>query len=231
MKRTTILASVAALSMLAVPAMAQPGYGKQGFRRPVPRPAPIMMPSVSSFGPHAAKVGATVTIRGKHFAAGTKVMLDGEIIEPSFVGPRNIRFTVPAGADDGALSLLMPYGRRTLAVGSFDVKEPAPQFGRGYIDNDWRRTRRTRRASTRQAIFARWNNRRFLASPAAKAELRVHARRLAKLNRMARLARGTGKGGLTVRINRLIRRENARHDRRMTQLARSFNKQAPRGRF
>lgn len=228
MKRNTILATAAAITMLAVPAMAQPYGGgfrdKRRARPPVQEPAPyIEMPSVSSFGPHAVEAGATVTIYGSGFARGTMVKLGGQLIAPSFVGARRIMFTVPAGADDGALKLVLPNRRRALAVGALDVIKPIVRpRSRFYRDNSWYRTRRNRRQSSRRAIFSRWNNRFFLNSRAARHELAIHGRRLAKLNRMKRLARATGRAHLAVRINRAIARENARHDRKMKQLERTF---------
>lgn len=230
MKRNTILATAAALSMLAVPAMAQvPDRDHRGFDRDADydgkrriRP-PVMMPAVSSYTPASAAPGATVTIFGESFVPGMKVMLDGDLIEPSFVGRKRIRFTVPAGARDGALSLVMPNRRRALGVGALDVIEPARRARRGYDDAGWTRTRRSRRAKSRRDIFARWSDRYFFDNAAVRAEFRLHARRLAKLNRMKRLARQTGQFRFTARINAAIRRENVRHDRAMRRLERSYS--------
>lgn len=229
MKRNTFLATAAAVTLFAVPAMAQSYGGFNKRRAPVPAPAPhIEMPSVSSFGPHSAQAGATVTIFGSGFERGAMVKLGNTMIAPSFVGGGRISFTVPAGAADGSLAVVLPGRRRALAVGALDIIEPVvvrPPIGRGgfYRENaGWYSTRGNRRASSRRAILSRWNNRAFLGSYAARAELSLHAKRLAQLNRMKRLAVGTGKLHLSVRINRAIARENARHDLKMKQLERTF---------
>lgn len=245
MKRNTILATVGALSMLAVPAMADDGPGyrtkryknddvskhRRGVRRPAPLPAPVMLPAVKSFGPHAAKAGATVTIKGTHFMPGMKVMLGRTLITPTVVRPRRIKFTVPARARDGALSLVMPNGRRAIRVGALDVITPPRRFRRGWYDTNWKRTRFSRRNQSRRGILTRWQNRFFLSSAAARAELRLHARRSAQLKRMKRLARSTGRNGLARRINAAIRKEDARHARKMTNLKSRFDVRFAAGRY
>jgi hypothetical protein len=225
MKRNTFLAAAAAVTLFAVPAMAQPygGFGKERRVRPAPAPH-VELPSVSSYGPHSAQAGATVTIYGSGFGPGAMVKLARDMITPTSINARRLTFQVPAGARDGALSVVLTGRRMTLPAGSFNVIAPArvaPRRG-FYRDAGWFNTRGNRRLQSRRSIMSRWNNRAFLASPQTSAELAFHGRRLAKLNRMKRLARATGKFALTARIDRTISRENARHDRKMKQLERTF---------
>jgi hypothetical protein len=67
-------------------------------------------------------------------------------------------------------------------------------------------------------VRSRWN-RRVLTRPAVRSELTLHAQRMARLNRMLRLATWRNRSALRFRINALIRKENRRHQRRMTALA------------
>ena len=57
-----------------------------------------------------------------------------------------------------------------------------------------------------------------MRTPAAKAELKLHAQRLAKLNRIKLLAQEYGFAGILARVNVAIKRENKRHNRKMTSL-------------
>lgn len=244
MKRNFILATVAAMSFAAVPAMAQSyGYGGKGKYQPAPtrkapvrpapvRPAPVrptpvrphvQLPSVTNFSPHAAQPGTTITIWGDNFARGTKVMLNGVALNPSSLTSNKITFVLPLGSNDGSLALVAPYRRGTLAVGSLNVVTPPPPrkgYNR-YDDSGWTKTRRSRRARSRSGILGHWN-RSFLNSSAVKSELSLHAKRLAQLNRMSRLAKAQGMRGFTLRINVAIRKENARHSAKMSKLETQF---------
>jgi len=77
-----------------------------------------------------------------------------------------------------------------------------------------------RQDNHRAALKARWGE--HLAKTDAQQELSVHARRTAKLNRFLLLIQTERKGQdaekLTARVEKLIDLENARHEKRMTQI-------------
>ena len=176
MKRNTILATIGALSMLAVPAMAQDnGYDDRGHDKD---DVPIDQP-------------------------------DPDFRRPKMKGP------IP-GHGPGSVE----YDKTTRRDRGFD---------RGFDDDGWRRSRYSRRARSRQRVLGRWNHR-FLDRAAVRAELRLHARRIAKLNRMERIALRSGRRGLLFRIKAAIRRENMRHHRKMSRLEGDFGFRG-RGRF
>jgi hypothetical protein len=77
-------------------------------------------------------------------------------------------------------------------------------------------TREERRKEKRAELKTKFGD--ILGKPAVKAELRLHAMRLAKLHRMERLAKAKGKDELDKRVDALIAKENARHDKRMADL-------------
>jgi hypothetical protein len=80
-------------------------------------------------------------------------------------------------------------------------------------------TRDQRRKEHRQDIGNRWGT--TLAKPPARDELKIHARRMAFLNRALVLAQGgtaPDKDKTIDRISKLIDKENARHDQAMTRI-------------
>jgi len=111
----------------------------------------------------------------------------------------------------------------------FDVRTPLvpkPPITRGPVwerEQEMSRTRSKRRAASIAATRARWQAA-FLASARVKQELRIHARRIAKLDRMSRLAGRNSRANarIILRINAAINKENTRHDRTMSRLEASF---------
>lgn len=80
-------------------------------------------------------------------------------------------------------------------------------------------TRDERRKEHREEIGKRWGT--TLAKPPAKDELKIHARRMAFLNRALLLAQEDtkpDKDKTIDRISKLIEKENARHDQAMTRI-------------
>jgi hypothetical protein len=82
-------------------------------------------------------------------------------------------------------------------------------------------TREERRHQRIEAIRAKWEAA-FLSSEEAQAEIALHAERMARLDRMRRLAEANDDGKLVVRIDVAIERENGRHDTRMETLKANF---------
>ncbi len=78
-------------------------------------------------------------------------------------------------------------------------------------------TRDERRAGARTALKAKWGDD-LIKKPAVRAELRLHAQRMAKLRHMKRVADSAGKKALEDRVDKLIDKEQARHPARMEAL-------------
>ena len=78
-------------------------------------------------------------------------------------------------------------------------------------------TREERRRTERTALQAKWGKE-LLAKPAVRAELRLHAQRMAKLRQMKNVADDADKKNLEERVDKLIEREKARHAARMDAL-------------
>ena len=77
----------------------------------------------------------------------------------------------------------------------------------------WDEERHIRAEAHRRAIAQEWMH--VSERPAARAELSIHADRMARLNRALDLAESSSDTPMIIRINELIRRENARHARTM----------------
>ena len=84
-------------------------------------------------------------------------------------------------------------------------------------EEEMAREREERRRKRREALRAKWEAQ-FLATADVRAEMAIHAERMARLNRMLRLAEVDGHGGLAVRIHVLMDAEDARHEQRMKDL-------------
>jgi len=104
---------------------------------------------------------------------------------------------------------------------------PAPSIGAlpGRAELDWRwnklaRLRHERRLQQRAELTREFGAR--LDDPAAPAELRLHARRVAELGRVEFLAQNTRQGAdraaLLARVAKLLAHENERHRKRLAQL-------------
>ena len=77
----------------------------------------------------------------------------------------------------------------------------------------WEAERHIRAEEHRRAIAQEWVH--VSERPAARAELSIHADRMARLNRALDLAEASSDTPMISRINELIHRENARHARTM----------------
>lgn len=79
-----------------------------------------------------------------------------------------------------------------------------------------RASRDERRKARRAELRAKYGD--IMARPAVRSELRLHAQRMARLHRMERIATARGKEDAERRVQALVTRENARHDKRMGEL-------------
>jgi chromosome segregation ATPase len=79
-----------------------------------------------------------------------------------------------------------------------------------------RETRADRQKADRQAIRDKYGD--IVQQPAAKEELRTHASRIARLNQIKRLADDEKKTKISARADKLIERENKRHEKQMDAL-------------
>lgn len=88
-------------------------------------------------------------------------------------------------------------------------------------EEELRKSRAERRKQRLARIRAKWKVK-FLSNPEVRAEMTLHAARLARLQRMRRLAAADNREKLVVRIEVLVERENNRHSRRMQVLKASI---------
>ena len=80
-----------------------------------------------------------------------------------------------------------------------------------------RKTFAERRDAEQDRIRIRWGA--LVDRPSVQEELRLHAMRIARLTRIQELAEVEGKNAVEARALKAIDRENARHDKRMQELA------------
>ncbi len=80
-----------------------------------------------------------------------------------------------------------------------------------------RETRKERRQERRAKIKEKWGED-VLKRPAVRAELKIHARRVARLNRIRALAKADGKDAVVERVDKILAKENSRHDKHMETL-------------
>lgn len=81
---------------------------------------------------------------------------------------------------------------------------------------DWVEKREDRREERRAELEKKWGD--VLDRPLVKAELRTHARRVARVQRVAFLADANGRTDLAVRAKELLEKEAMRHQQRMERL-------------
>lgn len=226
MKRPLFFAALAAMTLAAAPAMADDRGTKRRALGPYYGVAPGLRaaPLINGMSPESGVAGTTVTIRGTGFTVGTMIVYGGQLIAPTVIKPKRIKFEIPRGAVDGKVKLRVPGMRRALAVGSFEVDEPdyrehrrRPVYAPEVFETGWAKNRSLRRARRIDGLRGRWN-RRFLVSPQVQRELNLHGRRIARLERMKRLARAYQRPRLARRIKAAIRHENRRHARKMNNL-------------
>jgi hypothetical protein len=82
---------------------------------------------------------------------------------------------------------------------------------------DRKATIEARRLAEREGTRATWGS--LVDQPAVVAELRTHAERTARLERIEALAKALGKAAVNARAQRALTSENARHQRQMQSLA------------
>jgi hypothetical protein len=89
-----------------------------------------------------------------------------------------------------------------------------------------RQSREARAAAERERIVSRWGP--VKDNPTLRAEFRLHAWRMARLHRMRLVASAEGKEPLKARIDELIAKERARHEREMEKSPKPVSS-APKG--
>ena len=100
------------------------------------------------------------------------------------------------------------------AGGDAAVKEARMKLGEAR--KQLQDNREERRKNARAALRAKWGD--LADKPAVKAELRLHAQRMAKLRMMKNVADDGDKKNLEERVDKLIDKEKARHQARMDAL-------------
>lgn len=79
-----------------------------------------------------------------------------------------------------------------------------------------REDRRAKREERRKVLREKWGD--LTKRPEAIAELKVHARRMARLEHARKVADEAGKKEVVARVDKLIEKERARHQRSMDKL-------------
>lgn len=91
---------------------------------------------------------------------------------------------------------------------------------RGAPDMSWQQlkeSREARRDERKKELKEKWGAKVLERGP-VQAELKVHARRKARLARIRALAKEEGKDAVVERVDKLLEKENARHERHMATL-------------
>ncbi|HVK64683.1 MAG TPA: hypothetical protein VM694_09420 [Polyangium sp.] len=88
-----------------------------------------------------------------------------------------------------------------------------------------REDRKAKREARRKELREKWGD--VVKQPDARAELTVHARRVARLAQARKVAETDGKKELVTRIDKLVEKENARHQRVMDRLKEKGSGGAP----
>lgn len=206
---------------------------------------------VTAFAPRSGPPGTVVTIHGQRFGPGFSLVVGGQPVVPTGVTPTSITFRMPRAMQNGLILLRQP-NRPDVMVGTFEVgRAPPPRRARHADFQDVARRRWTERraqlaateAARLEALRAQEESLRvsraerrrrrlaamradfeaaLLALPAAKDELALHAERIARLDRMSRLAEARLDDRLGVRIDVLRQREEQRHQERMNDIRAAF---------
>jgi hypothetical protein len=91
-------------------------------------------------------------------------------------------------------------------------------------EEELQRSREQRRRERAQALREKWEQA-FLAQDEVRAEIALHAERMARLARMLRLAESMDQETLVIRIEVASENENDRHERRMNALRSALQRQ------
>jgi IPT/TIG domain len=205
-------------------------------------------PIVTDYWPRQGPAGTMVQIEGRRFTPAVQVVYGGMPIPAMQTTPTSIIVKIPKAAGDNYIVLHRPAGRDVLVGGFNVVAGPAPDRHKIWVtwhseaDKWWRmrqaqlakneaereaaleaqeqqleRERDKRRQEFLTALRAQWEQA-FLEREEVKAELGLHSERMARLDRMLRLAEVSENAGLAVRVRFLIDFENDRHDQRMKDL-------------
>jgi hypothetical protein len=211
-------------------------------------------PVVSSFWPTKGDPATKVMIRGANFASDTSVMWGTKQIGDAHVSPTEITFTVPKEAKTAeAITLhhgasVLAVG--TFEVAHFDAKDakrvetdrqhaaetawkdrqkglakdrPARDAELAKQEKDLEASRDQRREKEATEVRTKWKPAE-LENADVQAELTLHAKRVADLEQMDRLATARADGKLVVRVQVATAKENERHEQRMTTLQTAMKK-------
>lgn len=107
---------------------------------------------------------------------------------------------------------------------TFEKEQAAREEARQQREAELAASREQRRIESRASIRANWEAA-FLADPQTAAELALHAQRLAKLQRMLRIAESVDNGKVVARIEVSMETEGNRHESRMSVLKANFKVQ------
>lgn len=104
--------------------------------------------------------------------------------------------------------------RKEIAEDRKDIREDRKDLAEGR--KEIREDRKEHRKARRKEIREKWGE--TVKKPAAKEELKVHSRRMARLVRARAVAMEHGKKELVARIDKLMEKEKTRHQAAMEKL-------------
>jgi hypothetical protein len=125
---------------------------------------------------------------------------------------KDLRDAVRAGADSGALA----EARKDVAAAREQLRAAEAKA---------RLTRGERRRAHGEEHRKKWGK--LLDDGEGQREMRVHAERMAKMRRIEDVAKAEGKGEIEKRVKELIEKEDARHEKRMTELGAKLKEATP----
>ena len=211
-------------------------------------------PVVSSYSPVRGDANTKVVIRGENFAPDTAVVWGDGTVTSAHVTAKEITFTIPKDAKSGTVRLrysghpdLMVGDVQVAHFDPMDVKR-AQSSRQLAAENMWKDRQKTiakdraardaalvkqehdietsrdqRRTQEIAEAHMKWQPV-ALSDPEVQAEMTLHAKRAASLDRIDRLATARGDGKLVVRAQVAISEENERHQQRMTTLQNALRK-------
>jgi hypothetical protein len=213
------------------------------------------MPVVNRYWPAMGAAGTTVTIDGANFTPELAVFIGDTQVTGATTTPTSVTFAVPEGTVEGLISLRgdrRAIAVGNFKVAQYDARAERKKRRaerRKSAEADWKRRKkdisknreeRLQRLEEREAALSASRDERreirhaeiraefdarFLADPNTVAALAMHAERLARLQRMERLAEANDDGKLMVRITVALADENERHESRIITLKGAFEAQ------
>jgi hypothetical protein len=221
----------------------------QARRRGPPKDTPVVSGFAPRSGPPGTEV--TIRGRNLD-APGLEVVVGGEVVKPTRSSARALTIMLPKGVEGGSIALRRSQrpevvvgafeaskkrskrrakrdeAHRKQAQAQWEARRkelPESEDERlAELDRQEDGLRRSREERRRQraAALAAAHDRQLRAKADVQAELALNAERIARLDRMLRLAEAQADGRLVVRVRVLQQQEAERHEQRINDLRLAF---------